>query len=73
MFLIKKFSAIVDKFCNYMYSKKIARKIFFMLGFCLKMREKKQKSAKVLQETAISCQHVQKTQKKRFFGSKVEG
>ena len=44
-----------------------------MLGFCLKMREKKQKSAKVLQETAISCQHVQKTQKKRFFGSKVEG
>jgi hypothetical protein len=46
-----------------------------MLRFCPEMREKWKKSAKVQQETAKSCQHVQKKQKKRFGGlkSKVEG
>ena len=43
-----------------------------MLRFYQKMRKKKQKSAKVQQETAKSCLHVQKTQKKRFGGLKLK-
>jgi hypothetical protein len=36
------------------------------------MTEKWKKSAKVQQETAKSCQYVQKTQKKRFLGLKLK-
>ena len=39
-----------------------------MLRFCPEMREKWKKSAKVQQETAKSCQHVQKNAKKKRFG-----